>query len=257
MNVCSTCGVENADGTRFCVKCGSTLATAPSPGSWQTPSGNLYGSAPSGGLGNQQYVPPGVGQPAQDYSSAPNYNPNAYGQPPASSYQPSAPSYQPGAPLYNPQTYGPNAPSQAGMKADPVVRIGSFLLDVVAGMLLMIPFALMAFIPFVGIIVGLLFIPLCAVTYHLLRDIQGQSPGKYLIGMRVISKTGGDSTNGQRVLRNLPLAVPAMFMIIPIIGHFIGGLLGFVIVTTELIMLLAAGERLGDRLANTMVIKTK
>jgi uncharacterized RDD family membrane protein YckC len=72
MILCPSCGTENADGMRFCVKCGGTIAdSSPSPGSWQQPSGNLYdtpttggGSAPGtgGGFTGQPgtYAPPPV-----------------------------------------------------------------------------------------------------------------------------------------------------------------------------------------------------
>lgn len=69
MILCSTCGAENVDGTRFCVKCGAGLAAAPAPGSWQAPSGNLYDTPgagsqsggfnnPGGGFGTGGYAPP-------------------------------------------------------------------------------------------------------------------------------------------------------------------------------------------------------
>lgn len=70
MILCPSCGAENADGMRFCVKCGGTIADAsPSAGSWQQPSGNLYdtpssGAGASGGFGGQQqpgnYAPPSI-----------------------------------------------------------------------------------------------------------------------------------------------------------------------------------------------------
>lgn len=68
MVLCPSCGTENADGMRFCVKCGGGInEAAPSAGSWQQPSGNLYdtpagGTGASGGLGGQpgSYAPPPV-----------------------------------------------------------------------------------------------------------------------------------------------------------------------------------------------------
>jgi uncharacterized RDD family membrane protein YckC len=71
---CTSCGAENADGVRFCVRCGSTLpASAPQPGSWQQPSGGL-GGTPSGGLG---------GNPSGGFGNPPQYSPPPvpYGQP--------------------------------------------------------------------------------------------------------------------------------------------------------------------------------
>lgn len=41
MIACPSCGAENTEGTRFCVKCGTTLSAAPSPESWRAPSGDL------------------------------------------------------------------------------------------------------------------------------------------------------------------------------------------------------------------------
>jgi uncharacterized RDD family membrane protein YckC len=74
MTICTSCGAENAEGVRFCVRCGTALATAPPPGAWQQPSGNLsntpsggsgwgtpsggLGGSPSGGLGSAGYTPP-------------------------------------------------------------------------------------------------------------------------------------------------------------------------------------------------------
>jgi uncharacterized RDD family membrane protein YckC len=68
---CTSCGAENADGVRFCVRCGSTLpAASPQPGSWQQPSGGL-GNAPSGGLNNQSGGlggPPSYSPPPAPYA---------------------------------------------------------------------------------------------------------------------------------------------------------------------------------------------
>jgi TM2 domain-containing membrane protein YozV len=65
MIACPSCGGENVEGTRFCVKCGTTLPAAPQPESWRQ----------SGDLGQQQAS-------QQDYSSsgysAPQTPPSAY-----------------------------------------------------------------------------------------------------------------------------------------------------------------------------------
>src|SRR5215204_6409531 len=66
---CPSCGAENVEGTRFCVKCGTTLPASPQPESWRQ----------SGDLGQQQ--------PQQDYPSSGYSAP----QPPPSGY----PSYTP------------------------------------------------------------------------------------------------------------------------------------------------------------------
>ncbi len=69
MIACPTCGAENVEGTRFCVKCGTTLPATPAPESWRQ----------SGDLGQQQtqqpgYQPGGYAPPQQPQSSYPAYN---------------------------------------------------------------------------------------------------------------------------------------------------------------------------------------
>jgi hypothetical protein len=75
MIACPSCGVENVEGTRFCVKCGTTLPASPAPESWRQ----------SGDLGQQQtqqssYQSGGYTPPQQQQSSYPTYNPQQYPQ---------------------------------------------------------------------------------------------------------------------------------------------------------------------------------
>ena len=80
MIACPSCGADNVEGTRFCVKCGTTLPTAPAPESWRQ----------SGDLGQQQqqtqqpgYQSGGYTPPQTPPTAYPTYNPpqNVY-QPP-------------------------------------------------------------------------------------------------------------------------------------------------------------------------------
>ena len=87
MIACPSCGAENVEGTRFCVKCGTTLPASPAPESWRQ----------SGDLGQQQTQQPdyqsgGYTPPPQPQSSYPTYNPQQgmYQQP-----QPAAGGSQP------------------------------------------------------------------------------------------------------------------------------------------------------------------
>lgn len=143
------------------------------------------------------------------------------------------------------------------MKADPMMRLLSWVIDMLLLLVCLVPIIIFGFVPFIGLIIIWLGIPLVAITFHLLRDTTGASPGKSLLGMKVMAKDGAEAPNSSRVLRNVLFAIPAAFMILPIIGHVIGGLLSFALVVTELIMLLSTGERIGDRIANTVVIKTR
>lgn len=78
---CPSCGAENAEGTRFCVKCGTTLSSAPSPESWRAPSGDL----------NQTRLsdPPPVSDPQPE-------------APPVGGYQPTSDPYAAPAPIWQP-----------------------------------------------------------------------------------------------------------------------------------------------------------
>ena len=70
MIACPSCGTENVDGTRFCVKCGTTLPASPAPESWRQ----------SGDLGQQQqaqqsgYQSGGYAPPTPPQSGYPTYN---------------------------------------------------------------------------------------------------------------------------------------------------------------------------------------
>ena len=85
MIACPSCGGENVEGTRFCVKCGTTLPVAPAPESWRS----------SGDLGQQQQSNPagGYGQsgPAGGYAQGGQSG----GYAPPDPYAVPAPGWQP------------------------------------------------------------------------------------------------------------------------------------------------------------------
>jgi len=71
MTSCPSCGTPNTEGARFCVKCGTTLSTAPAPESWRAPSGDLNQTvADQSGPSTGGYAPP---QPPP--SAYPTYTP--------------------------------------------------------------------------------------------------------------------------------------------------------------------------------------
>jgi hypothetical protein len=88
MIACPSCGAGNVEGTRFCVKCGTTLPTAPGPESWRqsgdlgqqqqqgTPSGGFApGSQPSGYSTPDPYATPAPSAwPQQPQAMQPGYN---------------------------------------------------------------------------------------------------------------------------------------------------------------------------------------
>jgi uncharacterized RDD family membrane protein YckC len=133
-------------------------------------------------------------------------------------------------------------------RPDPVKRIAAGLVDG-------IPAYLIAFIPFLG---GLI-----SATYLVLRDglptenAQAQSLGKRLLGLKTIRLPGGEPCDYfTSMLRNLPFAVPALIMVHPGRGWIMGSFIWGALFLIELLLIIVDdhGERLGDRLAKTMVV---
>ena len=141
-------------------------------------------------------------------------------------------------------------------KADPVKRIIAFVIDAVATMIV-------GFIPFVGGIIGAL--------YMLLRDalpieaLEYKSIGKKLLKLSVVNIE--DSTSkidyATSAKRNWMFALGPMmmfFLFIPILGWIIDILIAiaiFVLIIIEIIKIFSdeKGVRLGDKWAGTMVIE--
>jgi uncharacterized RDD family membrane protein YckC len=133
------------------------------------------------------------------------------------------------------------------MVADKWVRTAGYLIDILPT-LLTIPFA---WLPFIGIVLAGVFLT----PYWLLRDITGASLGKLLLGLRVVGRDGRPATVGGRIIRNLPLALGPSCMLVPFLGYIFAGPVAGVVVLVEGVMLLSQGERLGDRLARTRVVR--
>ncbi len=126
-------------------------------------------------------------------------------------------------------------------------RALGFLIDLVPALFL----GLLNFLPIVGWVAhGFL-----AALYWLLRDITGASPGKMVTGSLVVSADGLPATTGQRILRNLPLALPGIVGMIPFIGIIFEVVVAVPILVIEIVLLLVTGRRLGDRLAGTIVVR--
>jgi hypothetical protein len=112
---CPSCGVENIEGTRFCVKCGTTLPAAPAPESWRQ----------SGDLGQQQqtqqpgYQSGGYAPPTPPQSSYPTYNPpqqqGGYQQPVIGGNQPMHPAVAAVVSLFLPGIGLLFVPNKAGL----------------------------------------------------------------------------------------------------------------------------------------------
>jgi uncharacterized RDD family membrane protein YckC len=152
-------------------------------------------------------------------------------------------------------------------------RLGAWLIDLILG-ILYVWFAsvLINSIYFEdrmasGAISLLVWLPL--ILYHFLCEVlmNGQSIGKKLLGMRVVSENGGKPSIGQFVIRFLIrtsdlMIVVSIFIVEMIQYHgpevlwFIGG--SFLLLVIDIILVnTKKQQRLGDLLANTMLIETK
>lgn len=113
------------------------------------------------------------------------------------------------------------------------------------------------------LVIGLARLPdvlgfLSVLGYILIRDglFQGQSVGKKLIGLRVVTEglPGGAPAYRESIIRNAPLAVAYILFLIPYAGWVLGPLaVGF-----ECLVSVGddQGMRIGDMLARTCVVQT-
>lgn len=130
--------------------------------------------------------------------------------------------------------------------AQVALRAAGYLIDVLPTILV----GLLGLIPIAGpIMVGLVITP-----YWLLRDVTGASLGKLALNMRVVAANGQPASVASRLIRNVPLAIPGMFMIVPFLGIVVAPAIGLVIILIEAISLFAQGRRVGDMLAGTTVV---
>ncbi|MCB1044961.1 MAG: RDD family protein [Acidobacteria bacterium] len=153
-------------------------------------------------------------------------------------------------------------------KADNGKRIIAVIIDCIIAAILYIPFVVLSFIPVVGIIFRL--IGFVAYLGYMgfrdalpIKDLQGASIGKRLMGLKAIQVDGQPCTYEQSFKRNLPFIAPAalslLFSWIPVINFIasiVFGFVGLIIVCVELykVMTDVNGQRIGDILANTRVI---
>jgi uncharacterized RDD family membrane protein YckC len=107
-------------------------------------------------------------------------------------------------------------------------------------------------------------------TYHLICEVtlNGQSVGKRILGLRVVDEEGGRPGLGQFIIRWLIRTSDYMVIVIAIYAPVgFGGdaslfwqvAAAFCLLLTDIILVNAStkGQRLGDMLAHTMLIRTK
>jgi uncharacterized RDD family membrane protein YckC len=127
------------------------------------------------------------------------------------------------------------------------LRCGAYLIDVITAILIAVVFG---WVP----LIGSMFAGVLMVAYWLFRDINGASPGKMLLCLRVVSQDGSESTTRQRILRNVTLIIgPALFAF-PLVGVLAGPMAGGCVLMLEIACLIIRRQRLGDMLADTDVV---
>ena len=109
--------------------------------------------------------------------------------------------------------------------------------------------------------------PLLGFAYSILADgmkfgpFIGQSVGKKLMGLRVISRSRGGKpiTLAESVIRNSPIGFATFFGIIPVWGWILLGLIGVPLMLLEVYLIFRApnGHRLGDVMADSEVVRTQ
>jgi uncharacterized RDD family membrane protein YckC len=137
-------------------------------------------------------------------------------------------------------------PASAAVPRTKASNLDRFVGAFIDGIILVPVYIVLFFIPIIGWIVG----AAIGTAWWLLRDAKGISIGKKVMNLEVVSKDGGPATQDQLMKRNFTMAAAAGLGAIPIVG-----LLGSAISLVEGILVLAKGERYGDTMANTMVVK--
>lgn len=147
-----------------------------------------------------------------------------------------------------------SVPQSAPQRADLGKRLIAAIIDGILS-------AGVSFIPFIGGIIGGLYI--------LLRDgldiefMDKRSIGKKLMKLRPVRLDGQPMDPITSVKRNLPFCVGlvgTIFWVIPILGWIVAvlfGLVGLVLGIIELVLVLTdpEGRRMGDKLAETKVVE--
>ncbi len=101
---------------------------------------------------------------------------------------------------------------------------------------------------------------LAAILYILICDglKDGRSLGKRVVGLRVVNAvTGKNADFKESIIRNSPIAVAALFFLIPLWGWFLYFIIGIPVLAMEVYLMrsLSHQARLGDTMADTKVLE--
>lgn len=127
------------------------------------------------------------------------------------------------------------------------LRCCGYLIDAIA--VAAISFGL-SWLPVAGAFLSVAFVP----AWWFFRDIGGASPGKLLLGLKVVRQDGSPSGVRERILRNTTLLPGPLLALVPMTGVFTRPAVAICLLLVEIAFLLTRHQRLGDRLAGTMVV---
>jgi uncharacterized RDD family membrane protein YckC len=91
------------------------------------------------------------------------------------------------------------------------------------------------------------------------RRFQGQSIGKKLLRIRVVSQGEGMAGLKASVIRNIPVGLVTLLMVVPFWGWILSFLVGIPLGLIELTLIARAKQRqrLGDVMAETLVVRAE
>jgi len=130
-------------------------------------------------------------------------------------------------------------------KASVVKRILARLVDG------LVAWAFALVLPPIGILIGLLYLAVADGVQ------KGQSLGKMVFGLEVVTSSGSPCDLKSSIYRNIPFELALLFAAIPLLGWILLIIAGIPILLIELWLVIADhnGSRLGDRIAGTTVIE--
>jgi len=115
----------------------------------------------------------------------------------------------------------------------------------------LVAWALALVLPPVGILVGLMYLAVADGVQ------KGQSLGKMVFGLEVVTSDGAPCDLKSSIYRNIPFELALLFLAVPLLGWILLVIAGIPILLIELWLVIADhnGSRLGDRIAGTTVIE--
>ena len=115
----------------------------------------------------------------------------------------------------------------------------------------LVAWALALVMPPVGILAGLLYLATADGVQ------KGQSLGKMVFGLEVVTRAGEPCDLKASIYRNIPFVLALLFAAVPLLGWILLVIAGFPILLIEMWLVIVddQGSRLGDRIAGTTVVE--